>query len=75
MVEKELCKTPQKPKNVLNTSRSLTLGTVTSLNVSKSAFGGTFAFCNLCHCDVNINCRENAYYFSLLLDHRISLFL
>ena len=43
--------------------------------ISKSAFGDTFAFCNLCHCDVNIDCRENAYCFSLFLDHRISLFL
>ena len=33
MAEKELCKTLQKPKNVLNTTRSLKLSTVTSLNV------------------------------------------
>ena len=44
--------TVQKAKNVLN---SIQLNTEISFKcINKSSLGETFAFCNLCRCEVNI---------------------
>ena len=86
--EESECKTPQKAKKRVKYEEKLKFEYRDEFKcITKLSFGDTFAFCNVCCCDINIahvgrddlrkHCatQNNAYCFSLFLNHQFSLSL